>query len=251
MIDYLPVIIPTFHSPELTSICIRSMEKYRPDWLHLKYVVVENSEDTSYKRDILALADDITWINNPTTLINSWANADAIKVALPHVLGVSWVFLVHNDTCVTNSSFFPSMLSKLEETVLVGTVLDPSRLNAVHVSGYISSMLLLKMTDPFPVMQAGVMIADVGDMPTVKCREEKWPHYCFPNTFNDATLIEKLLEPFKSFHVDRCLDADNNVMWMHLGRGTPKTQGVYNKPNRVYLPGWVEFCERHLNADSV
>jgi len=111
-------------------------------------------------------------------------------------------------------------------------------------------MPLLLNFSPFPVMKEEQMIYDVGDIPTLICRSDELQHFCFSNTFNDEKLIDTLDEPFKSFHVDRCIGPDRKVMWMHLGRGTPKTQGTYQKTNRVYLPEWIDFCGALLE-DSV
>ena len=87
---------------------------------------------------------------------------------------------------------------------------------------------------------------DVGDTYTKYCRDNNLPYFCFPNTFNKNNLADNLEEKFRLFHVDRSLDHEGNVMFMHLGRGIEKTHNAYSKPNRVYLPEWYEFCSKIL-----
>ena len=255
----ITVITPTFRSPHLADIFVRSFEKFKPENLDIKYVIVENSDDESYRDHVLSLAKNITWIQNPgvthtftdakTGTENSEgskANGLGVDKALEHA-ETEYVFIAHCDTCVTSQNFFYSIISKVEEgNVLVGTVLDPSRISAVHISGLLIKTEIAKKVDIMPVYEKEKMIMDVGDTYTKYCRDNNLPHYCFPNTFNENSLVDNLEEKFKSFHVDRALDQNGNVMFMHLGRGIEKTHNTYKKPNRVYLPGWYNFCNSLL-----
>ena len=75
------IIMPSFHSEDLTSLAIRSFIQHSSGF-NFNFYVVENSTDTSYRDEILSLSDQITWIQNPTKHRNSEANAAAIAVAL-------------------------------------------------------------------------------------------------------------------------------------------------------------------------
>ena len=44
------------------------------------------------------------------------------------------------------------------------------------------------------------------------------------------------------------LDSDNNVIFLHLGRGTPKTLGTYWKANRLTIGGWINLVESNILA---
>ena len=250
--DKLTVVTPTFRSPELADIFVRSFEKFRPKELDIKYVVVENSDDKTYRDHILSLAGNIVWIQNPDTPHifekgeGSSANGLGVDKALEYT-ETEYVFIAHCDTCVTSQSFFHSVFSKVEEgNVLVGTVLDPGRIGAVHISGLLIKTEIAKNIDIMPVYEGGKMIMDVGDTYTKYCRDNNLPYFCFPNTFNKNNLVDNLEEKFRLFHVDRSLDHEGNVMFMHLGRGIEKTHNAYDKPNRVYLPEWHEFCSKIL-----
>lgn len=247
MFKELDVIIPSFRSPDLTRICVASFERFRPADLWIRYVVVENSDDASYRELIEGASGrpfSVVWVQNPTDERESRANAIAIIEGRKHVCA-EWAFVAHNDVCVTSPRFYDELRRKTTEGHgLVGTVLDPIRVNAIHVSGYLLHSSLLSELDMWPIVENGQLTHDVGDMATVVCRERGIPHFCFRNTFNDPSAIGSVPERYREFHVDRCLSEDErDVIFMHLGRGSPKTLGTYGKPNRVTLREWVEFCQ--------
>jgi len=234
----------------LVNLMIRSFEKFKPDDISINYIIVENSSDITYKDRILSLADSITWVSNPTALVNSAANAIGIEVGLKYASS-EYVFMSHCDTFVTNKSLIPSLVHKVDEGFeLVGTVLDPCRINAVHQSGMLVSADLARSVNLYPIHSNGQMTHDVCDTITQRCRDENIKHTCFRNTFNSPELVDIVKNPFKAFHVDRSIDDSDNVMFMHLGRGIPKQFNQYKKPNRVYFPQWVEFCNKILEKHS-
>ena len=244
----LSVIIPSFKSEKLVEILIRSFEKFKPENIEIKYIVVENSDEESYRDRILKFPN-VKWIQNKeaTNIFQvgngSDANASGVEKGLAEVY-TDYVFICHCDTCVTSQSFFEEMSKKVNEGYkLVGTSVDPGRIGAIHISGLLAETSLAKSVSYFPERESGKIIHDVGDLLTKKCREEDISYFQFRNTFNEPSLVELLPEPLKGFHVDRCLDGNNNVMFMHLGRGIEKQFGKYYKPNRIYFPQWVEFCE--------
>ena len=246
----LDVIIPTFKSYKLAELLIRSFEKFKPNNLKTRYIVVENSSDSSYKDDILSLASCITWIQNEkaTSILvggnGSDANASGIEAGL-EIVESDYVFICHCDTFITSTSFFDEMFQKIKEgNELIGTSTDPSRIKAIHQSGFLAKTSLAKSVSYYPVRINGNMTHDVADLLTEKCRNDDILHMCFRNTFNIPELVDQhLSSPFKEFHVDRCLDSKGDVMFMHLGRGIEKQFGRYSKPNRIYFPQWVKFCE--------
>ena len=65
-ISEVDVITPTFHSEKFINLMIRSFEKFKPSDLKINYIIVENSDDDSYKEKTLALCENITWVPNPT-----------------------------------------------------------------------------------------------------------------------------------------------------------------------------------------
>ena len=51
------VLTQTYHQPELTEIAIKSFEKFKPDDYEIHYVVVEGSDDVSYRDKILSISE--------------------------------------------------------------------------------------------------------------------------------------------------------------------------------------------------
>jgi len=236
----LSIIIPSFHSYELDSICIRSFEKFKPEWVSMKYIIVENSDDKTYCEAIKALSDNILWINNPTKLVGSEANAEAIQKGIGFV-ETKFVFFCHCDVCVTSQNFFSDLITEMGNNYMVGTVLDNMRIRAFHISGIMMrNEPILKTIDYYPKYKNRIQYLDVGDFLTEYCKNNNLPHYCHANTFNGA--IYDRDDKYCGFNVDKCIGSNGEIIYMHLGRGIPKTRNQYKNNNRVMFPEWREFC---------
>jgi hypothetical protein len=242
MINSISIIIPSFHTKNISNICINSIEKYKPKWLNIKYIVIENSNEKNY---INLKSSNVIWINNIISITGSEANASAIVKGLNYV-DTEVVMICHSDTCI-NASFFESIFKKYSEgNVLIGTVLDPIRIKAVHISGLIVKSDIAKKVDYYPVYKNNIQIMDVGDQLTKYCTDNNLKFFCFSNTFNKNVYnIDNIDKKFKDFNVDRCVDGEN-VIFLHLGRGTPKTNGTYYKENAVTVDQWEKFCLNNI-----
>jgi hypothetical protein len=239
-------IIPSYHSRELTSLCLMSFEKYKGQ-NEFNYIVVENSTDTSYKEDVLSISDNIKWVQNPTDLKNSEANAIAIEKGLPYVQS-EYVFICHNDVVACRENWLDFLIEQLDSnTVAAGYVLDNCRIGALHISGMLVKTKIAKSVDMRPVYDRNTQVLDVGDSITQYCRDNDLKYFSCKNTHNDESLQEDCEQPYKSLQfVDRAFDSDDNVIFLHLGRGTPKTLGSYWKSNRMGLKEWVGFVKTHI-----
>lgn len=259
MIQTLTILFPSFKCKEYAEIVIKSFEKFRPTHLNfkpfsVKYVIVENSDDISYKDDILALSQNITWVQNnidmsrfPKNVAHSFANAIGVARGLNEV-NTEWVFIAHSDVCVTDSSFFIELGKKANEgNVLIGTVKDNSRIKAIHVSGYLTRTDLAKKISYLPVValnsedKNAQIILDVGDQLDLLCRRNGYTTFCFKNTENGDDLTDEF---YSSFHVDRCMNSSGHVMFMHLGRGTDKAMERYTKEGHILKQDWIKFCQQ-------
>ncbi len=249
------VIVPTYHTPALAQVLIATFDRFRPSDVQNHFIIVENSDDQSYRDLLVSMSENVTWVQNPDAPAfgsrsnsGSFANGMAINIGLDYV-DDDYVFIAHCDVCLTSGSFFTEMFGRRDEGhMVIGTSFDNTRINALHQSGFYVNTELLRSCDIMPVFEGGEMVQDVGDPLTAHCRENNLPISCYRNTFNDESLVAALPEPYRSFHVDRCLDSSGDVMFMHLGRGVSKTAGLYSKPNRVYFPQWCEFYNQHLSG---
>ena len=236
----IDIIIPSFRSEGLTTAAIKSFEKNKSTF-NFRYIVVENSDDTSYKDKVEALNDNVLWVQNPTHLTNSYANAIAIERGLEHVQS-ELVFICHNDVAAVDPSWMHFLVSKINEgNKLVGTVLDNIRINAVHISGLLTYTEIAKQVDIYPVQRDNKQVLDVGDSLTQYCSEREISFYCCRNTENNSVSPHELDEKYSSFNVDRAVDDTGKVIFMHLGRGTHKNFGLYHKPSKILLGDWLSF----------
>jgi glycosyltransferase involved in cell wall biosynthesis len=243
----IDIVIPSYRSKELTSLCIRSFEKYKGDF-NFRYIVVENSDDISYKEEVLSLAKNIIWIQNPTDLKTSAANAIGIEKGLPHVES-EYVFICHNDVVACHENWLNCLVKNIKENdcVAASFVLDNIRINALHISGILVKSKIAKSVSMYPIYENGKQILDVGDSITQYCRDNNLKYFSCRNTHNDDSCEELCAEPYNSLHhIDRALDSENNVIFLHLGRGTEKTLGTYWKSGRLTLGGWINFVETHI-----
>ncbi len=250
------IIIPTLRTFELVNGLIRSFEFFRPSDLEIHYIVVENSSDESYKDKVIDSAEHVTWVQNPSAEnhAGSIGNAKGIISGLEYVAD-EYVFIAHCDICITSSSFFEELFDKRNSGYkLIGTSIDPSkdRVQAFRQSGYYVDVELIKKCDMMPHVSRDThtVFMDVGDSVTIYCRENDLDMFCYKSTLNESTLIDSLPEPYRSFQVDRCLDSKGDVMFMHLGRGVPKTRGTYSKARRIGLPQWISFIKELTTNDA-
>lgn len=247
-LQHISIIIPSFHSKDLLTICVNSIERFRPLNYKFDYIIVENSRDVTYKDEILDIVPDALWINNDTIAIGSEANAEAIAIGMKNVKG-NCIFMCHCDICVTSPNFFPLIVKKYEDgNRLVGAFIDKDdrRIGAVHILGLLVDAEVAKNVSYSPRYEGGKMVMDVGDGLTEYCRNNNLKYYCFENTYNNPDCIGSLQDPYKNFNVARCKGENNDVIFMHLARGILKTKGLYNKRDKVGLDEWIKFCNRNV-----
>lgn len=235
----IDVIIPSVNTPVLDSLCIRSFEKFRPKDISVRYIVVENSPADGYKKEICGLGD-VVWVQNNTGKTETKANADGLRVGAKYAKS-EYLFFAHCDTFVTSPLFYTVLKAYAESGhKLVGTVLYENKgMSCYHVSGLLVHRELIEKVDLM------AQTIDACDELTFYCRANNIKMYCFPNTFNGTADAGAIKEKYRKIRVDRCV-YKGEVIFMHLGRGVPKTRGKYSKPGRCLLPQWVAFCKGML-----
>ena len=241
----IDVIIPTFKSKDITLLCLKSFLKFN-DYFDFKYIVVENSNDESYKNDVLSLSDNITWIQNSISEVGSFANANALHRGIKESES-EYVFVCHNDVLAVHQDWMRFLFDKItkEDYSIAGFCRDNERINAVHVSGILTTRHIITGVDLYPT--GGGNILDVGDSLTKYCIDNDLGYFSCRNTHNNSEIEQELYFPFNNLHnTDRALSDTNEVLYLHIGRGTPKTHKTYHKPNRMTIEEWVEVGENLL-----
>lgn len=245
----MTVLLTSLHQRDFTINCIKSYLKFCPADFNMKIIVVENSEDVSYKEEVLAMGDNIEWFNNNTTHKGASALAHSVSFGMEHVKD-EYVFLSHNDVCITSEKFFHCLKEKQEEGYqLIGTCYDtePLRNHSIIILGCLVKSDIVRAVDLYPLDMPQPPHFECGDRIHLYCKENKIPWLCLDNTHNNEELRKSLPEPYKSLlHTVVAVDHHNNVIFLHFARGTIKTTNQYKKPGRLTLPQIIDFCEKNI-----
>ena len=256
------IIIPTVKSPLLVSIAIKAYEKFTPNF-KLNYIVVENSYDETHREYITSLAENVTWIKNGRDFMSEAppidrSNIGSYIVASSYEKGLEsatsdLVFFSHNDVAPVSDNWLDFLVSKIDSGfTIAGMMRDDWRIYAVHSCSLLTTREYAKSVSFYPVYEEGKhgSALDVGDKLSLVARRQGMLEFACRNTHNHRAYAETLQEPFKSFKVVRCLDDDGKVIFLHLGRGTPKHFGRYSKQGgSALLHEWVAFLESEIKIE--
>lgn len=247
----LTVLSVSYKTPRYILQLMKSFEMFKPHGIEINYVVVENS-NMDYEEDLLEVSPNVKLINNNCGKVGSSANAAGVELGKNYIES-EYCFVCHSDVMVTAKSFFTYLSSKISEGYdIIGTGLDNGRINALHISGIFLKSSILKLINTSPVSKNGVMRLDVGDSLTEYARNNNIQHTCMRNTINDKGLCSILKEPYRSWGencgIARALDDSDEVVFLHLGRGTPKHHKSYSKEGKKTSKDWFEIYE-NINRD--
>lgn len=250
---------------DLVRTCIRSIQRFTPE-PHELWVVDNNSPRESL--EWLVEWPEVNVVLNrtepfPQTAIDatdgqsdtngqlvwdSYANAIGLEIAARLIDPKSdYLMSLHMDTMPCRTGWLSYLRSKISGNVRAsGVRMDKTRTpeGVLHVLGYMVDFRLFKDLglDYFPDLPR----FDVGDRVTVKLREAGYEVFACPNTLWEPELAEKIPQdsPFREFAVDRSLDENGNVIFLHLGRGVRKSIGVHTRGTMV--DQWVRLANEHL-----
>ena len=171
-------------------------------------------------------------------------NGIALEIA-SRFIQTRYCFVMHNDILV-RPRWLEFLLSKLNDRVRGAAVShDPGRVFAMHQSGFLFDFSLfrpLKMS-----FLPKVPAYDPGDLVTVRLREAGYAYYICRNTFNDPETVACITdEALRTMYSVRSFSDEDEVIYLHLGRGTPKTAGTYAREGKTGLSEWLRFAERDL-----
>lgn len=243
--------------PESTTIpilqlCIKTIKKFT-DTPYELWVCDNNSpiENIQWLLD----EPDVNVILNRTSVpeSGSYANAIGLELAAHFVHPETLYFMtLHQDTAPCRKGWLSYLLSKFDDqTRAVGVREDKSRIKEgiLHVLGYIVDFQLFKNLNLsfYPDLPE----FDIGDKVIYELQQHGYQYFYAPNTLWDESLIDKIAngEHFKKISVDRSLDENGNVFFLHLGRGVLKSQEKYASQGKS-IEVWSSFIEDHLLHDD-
>lgn len=251
----------------LLEVCLRAVQRYTPEPHELW--VVDNCSPAARTRWLLDLPGANLVLNRTAPLplewrrswkrwlpaprqpkVGSYANAVGLELAARLVDPGSAVLLpLHMDTLPCHPGWLSFLHSKLDDrTRAAGVHLHRLRVpeGVLHVLGFLVDFQLFRQLglDFFPHLPE----LDVGDRVTLALRQAGYAVYACRNTFNQPELAGAIpaASPAKNFTVFRALDDQDQVIFLHLGRGVRKTTGDHRRG--VTPQEWIQFANRYLLA---
>lgn len=184
--------------------------------------------------------------------VGSYANAIGLELGAWAIdPAARQLFVMHNDVLALRDNWLPYLQSRLTERVRAAAVLRDTaqrRIGALHISGLLFDFTLFRQLDMsfFPDLPR----LDVGDGVTAALREHGYEEFACRNTYTEPDLVSWIPadDPLRHLHADRAFDDERNVIFAHLGRGTPKSLGAYDKPGKTYPEQWLAYAEEFVLA---
>lgn len=269
--DAVAIVQPSHNALELTKASIDSIRR----WTSVPYElwIVDNFSDSPVV-DYLKNQLDVNLILNRTPIggwtkrrlgplsvpwpptRNTWSriygggaicNGVALELASRFVK-TQRMFVMHNDVLVWKG-WMEYLLSKMNDQVRgVAVSHDPSRTHAMHQSGFLFDFTLfssLNMT-----FLPNLPDYDPGDMVTVRLHEAGFETFICKNTRNHPESVGRVKESsLRAMYCDRVFDDSGDVIYLHLGRGTPKVNGTYQQEGRTTSQQWLKFAAEQVLAE--
>jgi glycosyltransferase involved in cell wall biosynthesis len=258
----ISVAVISYNGRDLTRLAIDSVLRWAGD--RCEIWAVDNASTDGSADDLLARNDCSVVLNRTPTGLHdlstlerlllrpggrgtgSYSNGVGLEIAARYATS-RWLFVMHNDSMVTHPAWLPFLLSKVgEQTRGVAMSIDPIRVNAMHCSGFLCDLDLVRREGL--TFLPDLPRYDVGDEITIGIRRLGLDYYVCPNTFNRPGTVEWIPagHPLRDVYCSRTFDDERNVIYAHLGRGTAKAAGQYSRPGKTDAATWLEVGRRLL-----
>ena len=127
----------------------------------------------------------------------------------------------------------------------------PDRVDACHSGGILTTTELARKVSMQPIYKDGIILWDSCAQLTKYCIENDLKYFWFNNSILPTHHYEKVPgnKPFdKLVRVTKCFDDDDKVIYLHLGRGVPRSIGQYTKVKDgiVTTQGWFDFTKKYI-----
>ncbi|MDD3473092.1 MAG: hypothetical protein PHS86_09930 [Syntrophaceae bacterium] len=251
---------------DLLHTCIQGVKRFTSEAHELW--IVDNNSPKKWLKSIIEIPW-INWVLNRTeprppearnlacgseqsldqSCFGSYANAIGLEIGASLIDENSkYLMTLHMDTMPVKDGWLTFLKSKLDsETRAAGMRMDHTRtVNGVlHVLGYMVDFQLFRRLDLnfFPKLPG----YDVGDQVTVRLREAGYKVFACRNTFWDQELINLIPRdsPMRDLNVDRSFDDNDEVIFLHLGRGVRRSSGSHTRGTSV--EEWLEKTNNILS----
>jgi len=245
VVSYLPNKI----TRKILAICLKSIQAYTPEEYEL-WVVDNNSPMTSV--NWLYKFPDINVVFNRSRHIQmaSYNNGVGLELA-SYIINnkTQYIMTLHQDTMVCKNGWLSIMLSKMDNRIkAVGVRMDTARVpeGTLHILGCLIDFQILKKLNLSFLPH--LPNYDTGDLAISGFRKAGFDIFAFPNTLHDLSLIQLIPNnsPLKRLRVDRTFDENNQVFFLHLGRGVVKTEKRGDFKGKTLPREWIKFGEKYI-----
>jgi hypothetical protein len=247
--------LPNRLAVDILLACVRSIREFTATPVELW--VVDNASERVWRDRLLSepglnLAFNLTPPSPPGVPVESllldpmrwgsYANAVGLEIVAALIdPGTSRFCTFHMDTMATHPAWLDYLLGKIHGRVAAaGVRMDRTRVadGVLHVLGMVFDFQLFRKLGLtfYPRLPQ----FDVGDLVTIGVRRAGYDVYACRNTLWEPELVQSLPEssPFKGLAVDRSLDDEGNVIFLHLGRGLGKATGKHT--HGVAVADWLK-----------
>ena len=259
---------PNKQARDIVRVCIQAIQQYTPESHELW--IVDNNSPEEHKNWLLNQSEinvifNYTEPTPPNRSVSrylpwkrtksqqeygSYANAIGLELAVRLIEPeTQYLMPLHMDTMPCRIGWLSYLLSKLENgTAAAGVRMDKTRTpeGVLHVLGYLVNYQIFRQLELNFMPQ--LPQCDVGDLVTLNLRKAGYEVFACHNTLWEPHLIETIpaSSPFKSVYIDRAFDDENNIIFLHLGRGIVKSVGQYHIEGKTMPEKWVTFAERYV-----
>ncbi len=245
--------LPNKLTKKILEICLKSIQKYTPE-KHELWVVDNNSPEISI--NWLYNFSGINVIFNRSRYIKmaSYDNGVGLELA-SHIINknTQYIMTLHQDTMVCKNGWLSTMLSKMEDKIkAVGVRMDRGRVpeGTLHILGCLIDFQILKKLKLSFLPR--LPDYDAGDLAISGLRKAGFDIFAFPNTLHDSSLTRLIPDnsPLKRLHVDRSFDENNQIFFLHLGRGVAKSEKKGNFKGKTLPQEWIKLGEKYILPNS-
>lgn len=248
--------LPNETACELLRLCISSIRRHTPE-PHELWVVdncspphlsqwLESQPDLNLIFNMTAPVPRVGWLQRfvhrpAASYVGSYANAVALELAAYVVdPGTKRMMTLHMDTMACRTGWLSYLCGRMSTDVrCVGVRMDTTRVRTVHVLGMLFDFSLFA-----PMMltfRHNMPSYDTGDYISITLEKAGYSIWGCRNTLWNPELVALLAptSPYRGICADRSFDDEDQVIFLHLGRGIALTNGGPATGTRAQ--DWLEF----------
>ena len=265
---------PNENSSTLLRIAIDSMLKFKPDYADIWIVDVGSPDsefkvvpkeypsvnfvisdyiprsrnDQSWRRKLL---DKLLFKQAPRS--GAYANAWTLDFAIRSFNNVQYspkyFMTLQMDIMFTSKNTIPHMLSLFDKNTAAVGVRQQKNLSKsydiLHSLGCIwnygiYTKLGLSMETKLPKF-------DTGEFAIVEAIDQGYNIKNLECSYSSPSIVDTFSNKYKKLKgVDRSIDTEGNVIFMHLGRGIDKSVGTYQMSGKTTISGWQLWFDTYI-----